>query len=135
MASTKKAPGKALRWVIAGFAAPALVAVFLFDPRSSDFFPPCIFKAGTGQECPGCGATRVLHDLLHLDFARAVSTNVLVVASIPPMLMLLWHRWRKGVWLPRQPRRIETTVLVGIVACFGILRNVPIDPFQALAAG
>ncbi|MBC8626524.1 DUF2752 domain-containing protein [Alloprevotella sp. Lung230] len=34
-----------------------------------------MFRSATGYSCPGCGAQRVIHSLLHGHFAEAISYN------------------------------------------------------------
>jgi hypothetical protein len=64
-------------------AAAGLVLVYRFDPARVHFFPPCVFHALTGLQCPGCGSTRALHHLLHGDVAGAFRLNALLFAMPP----------------------------------------------------
>ncbi|RKV71031.1 MAG: DUF2752 domain-containing protein [Alloprevotella sp.] len=34
-----------------------------------------MFRSATGYSCPGCGAQRAIHSLLHGHFAEAISYN------------------------------------------------------------
>lgn len=64
-------------------AVAGLAALVVFDPSATGFFPPCLFRALTGWQCPGCGSARALHALLHGDVAAAWRANPLAVATLP----------------------------------------------------
>ena len=72
-------------WRIGGallFGAVA-AAVFAFDPARVNIFPPCIFHRVTGLWCPGCGATRAMHQLVHGNLAAAFHFNPLAISILP----------------------------------------------------
>lgn len=48
----------------------------------------CLFRNLFGTECWGCGMTRALFSLLHLDFTAAWNYNRLVVLVAPLLLYL-----------------------------------------------
>ena len=46
------------------------------DPYAEDsLLPACPFHAVTGLYCPGCGMTRCLHAVLHLDVGAAMAAE------------------------------------------------------------
>jgi ABC-type spermidine/putrescine transport system permease subunit II len=49
----------------------------------SPFYPPCLFKKLTGLNCPGCGSSRALHQLMHGNLLPALDYNILVVIFLP----------------------------------------------------
>lgn len=59
------------------------VILYRFDPSTANFYPPCLFRALTGLQCPGCGTTRALHHLLHGDVAGAFRLNAMLFAVVP----------------------------------------------------
>lgn len=67
----------------AGSLAAFCFVYYSFDPSQSHFFPRCPFFALTGYMCPGCGSQRVVHALLHLDFAAAFRINPYMVLMLP----------------------------------------------------
>lgn len=110
----------------AGTAA-ALVVFYFLDPGRVAFLPTCPLHTLTGLYCPGCGSTRALHQLAHGQVARAFGLNPLVVTLLPVIGYLT---------LRREPGTIKPVwvwVLLGTIAVFGVLRNVPLRPFTLLA--
>src|SRR5689334_25389377 len=45
------------------------------------FYPQCVFKQATGLDCPGCGATRAMHALLHGRVGEAFRYNAMLFAG------------------------------------------------------
>lgn len=59
-----------------------------FDPNDVSIpMPKCIFRQLTGWQCPGCGAQRAVHDLLHGDVIGAISHNIFFVIAVPFLLL------------------------------------------------
>jgi hypothetical protein len=52
----------------------------------------CLSKLLAGLECYGCGMTRAIMHLIHLDFAGAASFNKLCFIVFP-VLSFLWAQW------------------------------------------
>ena len=101
---------------------------YFYHPAHYQLFPKCIFKSVTGLSCPGCGAQRATHELLHLNFKSAFAYNALLVVSLPYALtgLLLYQTSLK--------ERFPTTrqflfgqrallVVLFIVVLFFIFRN------------
>ena len=118
-------------WRIASVAAVALAGawvVYTFAPASYGFYPRCPFHLLTGLQCPGCGSTRALHQLLHGNVGAAFRLNPMLFALIPlalfsapsflrgrtpAFIMKPWFAWAAFF------------VLTG----YWIVRNTPIYPF------
>src|SRR5512135_2794851 len=64
-------------------AMSAAAVLFCFDPAQFAFYPFCWFHRTTGLLCPGCGALRGLHQLLHGHIAAAFRLNPLLVLGLP----------------------------------------------------
>jgi hypothetical protein len=102
----------------------------------ASYLPPCLLNKFTGLYCPGCGATRATHALLHGDIVAALSFNLLFVLSIP---LLIWIGYRElgamisGKPIPPSPSRHFTRGYVIFVIVFTVLRNIPVEPFSWLA--
>ena len=130
-----------LRRVLAGticlITAGGLFLLYAKNPAVPGFFPPCPFLFLTGLYCPGCGALRTLHELMHFHFAHALELNVLVVISALPLggYLLYWLLSFSGIiQMPARilPKRAYYAVLV-IFLAFWFLRNLPWYPFSLLA--
>jgi len=103
-----------------------ILAYFVFDPTKVAIFPPCMFHQFTGLDCPGCGAQRALHQLLHGNLIAAVRFNAMFVFSLP---LALWYgprlvlRAMKGQPSGTPPRWLWFYIAAWIV--FGVARNLP----------
>jgi Protein of unknown function (DUF2752) len=117
-------------------AALGILGTFLlwrFDPRRLPL-EACSFHAMTGLYCPGCGATRATHELLHGRLLAALHDNALWVVLLPlvayealsEFLRLARGRGLKYNLL-RRPRVLVALAAAGLL--FGVLRNLPVDPF------
>ena len=115
-------------------AAGLLVAV---DPGVPGHYPTCPFYAVTGLYCPGCGSLRTVHQLLTGHPGAALGLNALLIVALP-FLLYAYVRWAgervAGVQLPavKAPPWAIRLVPVLVIA-FAAVRNIPIDPFTALA--
>jgi len=119
--------------IYAAVVAGVCLAVFLlyfFPPAETRFYPRCIFYAVTGLECPGCGSLRAAHSILHGDFAAAFRFNPLLFVLLP-LAGLTWVVYRpaglsaipaKWIW-----------ALLGLIVAFGVLRNLPLPPFNSFS--
>jgi hypothetical protein len=113
--------GLRLSAIIGSAAAVGLALVWRFDPAQVHFFPPCLFHALTGLQCPGCGSTRALHHLLHGDVGGALRLNPLLFA-LPPFLAA-----------SRVPGFITSRAAgwtaLAVVLAWSVVRNTPLWPF------
>jgi hypothetical protein len=111
--------------------------IYAYPPAENTFYPGCYFNKATGLHCCGCGATRCVHSLLHLDIVQALAWNPLFVIMLPFILYgltrmacemwtgrrLKWYRWPR--W--------GTKVIMWSFLAFWIVRNIPYEPFTLLA--
>jgi hypothetical protein len=110
-------------------ALAAAAMLFAVDPNQPGHYPTCPFLATTGLYCPGCGALRGVHDLLHGDIVGALARNPMTVIAVP-YLILAWVTWvmrATGHPAPRSTSLPPWTIwlLLGVVLAFGVLRNLP----------
>lgn len=115
-------------------AAGALI-YFAFDPTKVAIFPPCFFHQLTGLDCPGCGAQRALHQLLHGNLIAALRLNAMFVLSLPILALFgprLLSRALKGEPMGIRPRWYWCYLIAWLV--FGFLRNLPVPIFKWFAA-
>jgi hypothetical protein len=111
------------------------LVLFCFDPRQYHFYPVCFFHQTTGLLCPGCGALRATHQLLHGHFAAALRFNPMLVVSLP---LLLWFGAKYALQQARnQPvttgvRPLWLWLALGAVLVVSVLRTLPGSPFDIL---
>jgi hypothetical protein len=115
--------------------AVASLVLFSFDPREYHFYPICFFHKTTGLLCPGCGALRATHQLLHGHLAAAFHFNPMLVASLP---FSFWFGARFAVQKARnQPVSLGLRpgwlwLVLAAVLVVSVLRNLPGAPFALL---
>ena len=129
------------RWALPALAAASVAAVAILwrvnpnQPGSG--LPACPFHAMTGLYCPGCGATRAVHALVHGDVVHALAMNPMFTLTLPVVVLLLLHattRLPAPVALAAQ-RCSDARVWAVAVIAFAVLRNLPWFPFNLLAPG
>lgn len=127
--------------VLVGLFAAILGAVLLgiFDPASSGVFPPCPLHYLTGWYCPGCGSLRAMHALLHGNLHQAWAMNPLTIVLLPFIAYglaseLIAALRGRGLPQPMLPAAY-IRVLCAVIVLFGIVRNLPLHPFNLLAPG
>jgi len=128
------------RWfaIAAAVGVPAAaVVLYWFPPTESSFYPRCLFHTLTALHCPGCGATRCLHALLHGDLRQAAAYNVLFLLILPFIFFNLVQTWAAALTGKRRKFRPSPSwslaLLSGIIMAFWILRNLSLPPFNLLA--
>ena len=125
------------RWVLWGGLAGAVLVVAIVgwvEPRGQFFFPRCWLREHTGLLCPGCGATRALHALLHGDWRQAWALNPLAVLGLPGVAALGIRHLRgvlTGRWWPNPLGTLwGIGLLVVALGAFGVARNLPFLGFH-----
>lgn len=135
MSAVKTRWGLALTSIAVGGAAG--VVLYLIPPTEGTWYPRCQFHSLTGLHCPGCGATRAVHSLLHGDLAQAAAYNVVLIALLPFIAVFLGSAWFEAVTgrrlLKRRLPAWSGTTFAVLLVVFWILRNVPYYPFTLLA--
>ena len=123
--------------VSAVFAALALVVLFFFDPTRYAIYPTCPFHQLTGLNCPGCGALRAAHQLIHGHLAAAFRLNSFLFIALPVMLLVLVknaiQQLRGAAPEPKAVSPFWIWLLLAALILFTVLRNLPFAPFTWLA--
>jgi hypothetical protein len=107
--------------------------LYWFEPGKTGFFPSCPFRALTGFNCPGCGTTRALHQLLHGNLVAAFELNPLTILLLPVLAYALVLYTRSAITarpLPQlsiPPKYVWLSVVV--VLGFWVFRNTAFYPF------
>jgi len=135
----RKGSSRHNRWLPAlliAAALGALAAVWWVDPADWAL-PLCSFYRLTGWYCPGCGATRATHELLHGRVLAALGNNALWIGLLPVALYAAASEARRIIggrpWpgdLARQAWFYWTVAALAVV--FFVLRNMPGFPFTLL---
>ena len=102
---------------------------FFYHPAHYQMFPKCIFKNATGLSCPGCGAQRAMHELLHFNLKNAFAYNGLLVLSLPYVLVgILFHQTSLKKKFPKARQFLFGSktlyVILGTAIGFFIFRNI-----------
>jgi hypothetical protein len=116
---------------ITGIAVAAvlggLAIVYRFPPTEYSFYPRCPIYLTTHRLCPGCGSTRALHALLHLDIQGALQYNALFTLLFP--VACLWlgficYRTMRYDQFPKVafPRSVAACLIVSVLL-FTVARN------------
>jgi hypothetical protein len=123
-------PSSATKLLIAAGAVVAAVAIavlYLFNPATAGFYPPCVFRAMTGLLCAGCGATRAMHHLLHGNLMEAVRLNAMFVVATPVLFAggatEAWRALRGDASVIGRRPWIGWAIVVLLVG-WGVVRNV-----------
>lgn len=99
--------------------------------------PPCPTRALFGIVCPGCGSARMLYSVLHGDLPAALAYNAvtLVLLLLAGGFFIASFVLRvSGRHLPRRTARSwPPFALAAVIILWGVLRNLPFEPFSALA--
>lgn len=112
--------------------------VAAYPPGEQSFYPRCQLHSLTSLHCPGCGLTRSVHSILNGQVEQALAWNPLALVIVPLLAYLglrwLWYwAWEKP--LPSSYRYPSwfAAAIGTILVLFGILRNIPVEPFSRLA--
>lgn len=89
-----KATPRAIAQMGAALALAAQAVVYRFPPGAYGFYPACPIATWLHVECPGCGSTRALYALLHLNLAESVAWNPLL-----PGLFFVVMTWAAAQYL------------------------------------
>ena len=122
--------------LLAAAGVGAGTVIYFFNPSTHGFYPVCLFHKLTGLNCPGCGATRACHALLHGDLTTALRDNALFV--LLPVAGLLRGGWLAVVRWRREPSGALVSgnwvwALLFIALVFSVLRNLPAFSFLSPA--
>ena len=104
------------------FAAVVIAAAFVL-PGNGSGIPTCYFKALFALPCPGCGLSRSLASITHLNFADAVAYHpfglvVFLLLGAILAVSLGPARVRAGVaeWLDSRAPRVRRIYMTGVAA-------------------
>lgn len=117
-------------------AAAALLYIYL-TKNGAGAGIPCTWHTLTGYWCPGCGSSRALRALLHLEFYQALRYNALFTVCAPfvgiyfAVVAFRYIKYGENVPVKRKIPLYPLWILCGIAICYGVLRNIPVLSFLA----
>ena len=90
----------------------------IFNMHLTGIFKPCYFKTLTGYNCPGCGTTRAIQELLNLNIFEAFRYNP-VIGSIALILIIITiAMFINGIKRPYNPFRIKLKIWQIVIISF-----------------
>ncbi len=104
------------------------IAYYIIN-KTTGFYIPCIFHELTGLDCPGCGITRCLFNIINLNFKEAFLVNPLVFIYLPFIIAYFLYKSylyifnKKDKILVKIPNYV-IYIILGITILYGILRNI-----------
>ena len=117
------------------FAAVALLYLY-FTGEGEGAGIPCVFHQITGFYCSGCGSSRALRSILHLDLYQALRYNAIFTVVFPLLaayfcgLGISYIRFGKDRISGKIPMKLVWLFIAGALL-YGILRNIPFFSFLA----
>ena len=106
------------------------VGIYYFytnDPSSGDaIFVACVSKTVIGLDCPGCGAQRAFHELLHGNLIKAAQLNLLIYFFTPLFLFIFFKVTLKPFNINLPEIIISSKWLISLLVLiifFTIIRN------------
>ena len=69
----------------------------IYNIQLTGIFKPCYFKMLTGYNCPGCGTTRAIQELLNLNIYEAFRYNPVIGSIALILLILIAARFINGI--------------------------------------
>ena len=88
---------------------------------------PCPIYSITGLQCPGCGISRMVLALLHLDFSAAFHYNPVVLCLLPLLILTATRKIYLYIRYGRNKDRfcdVLIWIMIAVLMLFGILRNI-----------
>jgi len=117
-------------WLVSAGGAAYL---FVFEPGRTGIFPTCPFRTLTGWNCPGCGTTRGLHQLLHGHVVAAFELNPLMFFLLPVLGYFLIAYTRFALTGHPMPQINFSPkygwIATALILCFWVFRNTSVYPF------
>ena len=127
---------RALLVTAAAFFAAAALLYLYFTGEGEGAGIPCMFHQITGFYCSGCGSSRALRSILHLDFYQALRYNAIFTLCVPLFavyfgaLGISYIRFGKDK-ISGKISMFTVWIIIAAAILYGILRNIPAFAFLA----
>ncbi len=96
--SVRKILATAAITALATAVVAAVVAFYYSYSPADNLSPKCLFRLLTGYDCPGCGAQRALHAMLHGRVAEAWRLNPFLFFAVPAAVFFIVAEWQRRRW-------------------------------------
>ena len=116
---------KKFRWFLV-LCVFIVVGFWIFKNSQDEVWGlPCLFRATTGYSCPGCGAQRALHSLMHGHFLEAIRYNYFLPWGVVFLLVFQYLKcFEKGRFIRARLSSIPAIIFYVLLTLFcGIIRN------------
>lgn len=90
----------------------------IYNIQLTGIFKPCYFKMLTGYNCPGCGTTRAIQELLNLNIYEAFRYNPVIGSIALILLILIAAMFINGIKRPYTPFRIKLKIWQIVIISF-----------------
>lgn len=101
--------------------------IYTIIVKTFDVGIPCLFYTVTGLYCPGCGVSRVILNILSLDFVSAFNANPVIFVLLPILgVGYVIHQYRYIVKNDKSYRTYENVFLwiaISALILFAVYRN------------
>ena len=111
---------------------------FFYPATVYHFYPGCALYKITGYYCPACGSQRAFSELLHGHLQLAARDNFLFVAAIFFLIIFFFKNSynilsKREFNIRQKPSDLFLWMVLVLILVFGIVRNIPFEPFSYLA--
>ncbi len=110
------------------FGAVLLAILYFNPPAGQKFYPRCPFNLFTHLSCPGCGALRAGHQLLHGNFLSAFHFNPLLLIALPFLALMKLAEYfpaKLNSLRSNQLRPIWIWLIFAVMVSFTVMLNLP----------
>lgn len=111
----------------------AIGFIYIILHYTTGFSISCPFHSLTGFNCPGCGLSRMILNILKLNFTDAFRCNPVLFCLIPVFgvfsALHLYKYIRYGDRSYKKWENVVFFVIIVILVAFGVVRNVFSDVF------
>ena len=99
-----------------------LILTFYYFYNIYNIGIPCVFKTITGYNCPGCGLTRAVGEIINFDFKKALEYNSSVFIVLP--LLIYYFSNSIYSWLFDKKKKELPKIIIVLMIIYLILHTI-----------